>query len=320
MPVKRNRLGRMPVFGTSSMPLDQPSTRGTGKDALGMTNKRIGTSGSQTPSSGLTSNERKSRASLAIADMASAARQRRLWLRLGWNDIMQRYRRSVLGPLWLTVSMAIMIVSLGLLYAQIFQSRIDDFLPYLCVGFLVWGYFSSFLTEAGLLFVGSETYIKQIKLPYALYVCRGTWSKVIIFAHNFVIYLGVMAYFHNWPGANALLAVPGFLLLTINGALVTLFIGMASARFRDIPQVIGSLVQILFFITPIMWKSDQLKDRTLIVDWNPLYHLIQIVREPLLGDIPTANTYVVVITMTLINLVVVGLFFGRFRERISYWV
>ncbi|MHC2222105.1 hypothetical protein ACVL91_000302, partial [Bradyrhizobium elkanii] len=192
MPVKRNRLGRMPVFGTSSMPLDQPSTRGAGKDALGMTNKRIGTSGSQTPSSGLTSNERKSRASLAIADMASAARQRRLWLRLGWNDIMQRYRRSVLGPLWLTVSMAIMIVSLGLLYAQIFQSRIDDFLPYLCVGFLVWGYFSSFLTEAGLLFVGSETYIKQIKLPYALYVCRATWSKVIIFAHNFVIYLGVM--------------------------------------------------------------------------------------------------------------------------------
>lgn len=320
MPIKRNRLSRMPVLGTSSMPLDQPSTRGPDKNALGTTDKRIGNSGPQTPLSGLAANERKSRASLAIADMASAVRQRRLWLRLGWNDIMQRYRRSVLGPLWLTVSMAIMIVSLGLLYAQIFQSQIDDFLPFLCVGFLVWGYFSSFLTEAGLLFVGSETYIKQIKLPYVLYVCRATWSKVIIFAHNFVIYLGVMAYFHDWPGANALLAVPGFLLLTINGALVTLFIGMVSARFRDIPQVIGSLVQILFFITPIMWKSEQLKDRTFIADWNPFYHLIQIVREPLLGDIPTASTYVVVITMTLINLVAIGLFFGRFRERISYWV
>lgn len=285
-----------------------------------MTDKRIDKRGSQTPSSGTIANERKSRSSLALADMASAIGLRRLWLRLGWNDILQRYRRSVLGPLWLTVSMAIMIVSLGVVYAEIFQSPIDDFLPYLCLGFLVWGYFSGFLTDAGLLFVGSETYIKQIKLPYFLYVCRATWSKVIIFAHNFVIYLGVIAYFHIWPGLNGLLAVPGFLLLTINGALITLFIGMVSARFRDIPQVIGSFVQILFFITPIMWKSDQLKNRTFIADWNPFYHLVEIVRAPLLGDAPSASTYVVVGTITLINLVVVGLFFRRFRERISYWV
>lgn len=263
---------------------------------------------------------RNGRNSLAIRDVASAVQQRRLWLRLGWNDILQRYRRSVLGPLWLTVSMAIMIISLGVLYAEIFHSPIDDFLPYLCVGFLVWGYFSSFLVEAGSLFVASETYIKQIKLPYFLYVSRATWSKIVIFAHNFAIYLGVMAYFNAWPGLPGLLAVPGFLLLTVNGALATLFIGMISARFRDIPQIINSFVQILFFVTPIMWKSEVLKDHLLIVDWNPFYHLIQIVREPMLGGIPSTVTYVVVITITIINLVVVGTFFRRYRERISYWV
>lgn len=285
-----------------------------------MTNKRIGKSGPQTPTNGTAPGERKSRTALAITDVMLAIRQRRLWLRLGWNDILQRYRRSVLGPLWLTVSMAIMIVSLGLLYAEIFQSPIDDFLPYLCVGFLVWGYFSGFLTDAGLLFVASESYIKQIKLPYFLYVCRATWGKLIIFAHNFAIYLGVIAYFHIWPGAAGLLAVPGLVLLTLNGALATLFLGMISTRFRDIPQVIGSIVQILFFITPIMWKSDVLKTRMVIVEWNPFFHLIQIVREPLLGDVPSVATYAVVATITLVNLVVVGLFFGRFRERISYWV
>lgn len=113
---------------------------------------------------------------------------------------------------------------------------------------------------------------------------------------------------------------PGFLLLTINGALIILFIGMISARFCDIPQVIGSLVQILFFITPIMWKSDQLKSRAFVADWNPFCHLVEILRAPLLGNAPSATTYVVVGTITLINLVVVGLFFRRFRERISYWV
>jgi ABC-2 type transport system permease protein/lipopolysaccharide transport system permease protein len=270
--------------------------------------------------SGTFASARKTRSSLAVDDAVWAARQRRLWLRLGWNDILQRYRRSVLGPLWLTVSMAIMIVSLGLLYAQIFHSPINDFLPYLCVGFLVWGYFSSFLTEAGSLFVASESYIKQIKLPYVLYVCRATWSKIIIFAHNFVIYPCVIAYFHIWPGLPGLLAVPGLLILTMNGALATLFIGMISTRFRDIPQVINSIVQILFFVTPIMWKSEELKEQIFIADWNPLYHLIQIVREPLLGNVPSASSYVVVVIMTLTNLIVVGLFFGRYRERISYWV
>ncbi|MGL3111869.1 ABC transporter permease [Bradyrhizobium sp. BR 1432] len=182
------------------------------------------------------------------------------------------------------------------------------------------GLLLSFLVDSGSLFVASETYIKQIKLPYFSYVCRATWSKIIILTHNFVIYLGVIAYFHLWPGLPGLLAVLGFLFLTVNGALAALFIGMISARFRDIPQVISSFVQILFFVTPIMWKSDVLKDHMLIVDWNPFYHLVQIVRAPLLGDIPSTSTYVVVATITMINLVVVGLFFGRYRERISYWV
>ncbi|MGL3213535.1 ABC transporter permease [Bradyrhizobium sp. BR 1433] len=285
-----------------------------------MRDNRIKKSSPQAPSGGNSAHERKPRASIAIADVVSAIQQRRLWLRLGWNDILQRYRRSVLGPLWLTVSMAIMIVSLGLLYAQLFQIPVDDFLPYLCVGFVVWGYFSSFLIEAGSLFVASESYIKQIRLPYVLYVCRATWSKLIIFAHNFVIYLGVVAYFQSWPGLPALLALPGLLLLTLNGALSTLLIGMISARFRDIPQVIGSLVQILFFITPIMWKPDVLKERIFIAEWNPFYHLLQVVREPLLGEVPSVATYAVVATITLVNFVAVGLFFARYRERISYWV
>ncbi|MGV7213382.1 ABC transporter permease [Bradyrhizobium sp. UFLA05-112] len=252
--------------------------------------------------------------------MKAAIRQRQLWLRLGWNDVLQRYRRSVLGPLWLTVSMAIMIVSLGVLYAKIFQSAVDEFLPYLCVGFLVWGYFSSFLIESGSLFISSESYIKQIKLPFFSYVFRSTWSKIIIFAHNFVIYLGLIVYFRIWPGLPALLAIPGFLLLTVNGALATMFIGMVSTRFRDIPQLVNSFVQIAFFVTPVMWKSDVLKDGSFVADWNPFYHLIQIMRAPLLGYVPSTTTYLAVVAITLINLAVVGLLFRRYRERISYWV
>ena len=256
----------------------------------------------------------------ALIDLASGLALWPLWGRLGWYDILQRYRRSILGPFWLTLSMAIMVIALGVLYAELFNTEIHDFLPFLCVGLLVWNFISSFLTEGGTLFTGAESHIKQIRLPYSVYVYRSSWSKLIIFAHNFVIYLGVLSYFEIWPGTVALLAVPGLLLLLINGAFATLYVGMLSARFRDVPQVINSVVQIIFFITPIMWKPELLQTRTYITDFNPFFHLLQIVRAPLLGAVPTTENYLVVLLITLLNIVVVGAFFTRFRARISYWV
>jgi lipopolysaccharide transport system permease protein len=243
-----------------------------------------------------------------------------LWVRLGWNDILQRYRRSVLGPFWLTASMAIMVIALGVLYAEIFHTAVDDLLPFLCAGLLVWNFISSFLTEGGTLFTGAESYIKQIRLPYSCYVYRSGWSKLIILVHNSVIYLGVLIYFRIWPGSAALLAIPGLLIVLFNGALANLLIGMISARFRDVPQLVNSIVQVVFFVTPIFWKPELLKSRPFIADFNPLFHLIEIVRAPLLGHVPSLENYVAVLLITAANIVVVSLFFIRFRSRIPYWV
>jgi len=257
---------------------------------------------------------------LALADLMGGLRAWPLWVRLGWNDILQRYRRSMLGPFWLTASMAIMVLALGILYAELFRTPVRDFMPYLCVGLLIWYLMSSFLLEGGVLFTGAESYIKQIRLPYSVYVYRSTWSKFAIFLHNFVIYFGLLIYFEIWPGAVALLAIPGLILLLINGAAVTLLIGLISARFRDVPQLIASVVQIVFFVTPIMWKPELLQERAYFADLNPFYHLVEIVRAPLLGAAPSVMNYIAVALITVLNLTVVGVFFARFRSRISYWV
>ena len=258
--------------------------------------------------------------STGVSDLRDGLTLWPLWVRLGWNDILQRYRRSMLGPFWLTASMAVMVIALGILYAELFNTPIHDFLPFLCVGLLVWNMMSSFLIEGGTLFTGAESYIKQIRLPYSVYVYRSSWSKLIIFGHNLIIYFGVLLYFGIWPGAVALLAIPGLLLVLVNGAAATLCIGMMSARFRDVPQLINSVVQIVFFVTPIMWKPELLHSRAYIAEFNPFYHLMEIVRAPLLGSLPSANSYLAVLAITLINMIFVGAFFARFRSRISYWV
>jgi ABC-2 type transport system permease protein/lipopolysaccharide transport system permease protein len=244
----------------------------------------------------------------------------RLWFRLGWNDILQRYRRSVLGPFWLTASTATMVVALGVLYAELFNERIDDFIPFFCVGLLVWNLIASYLTEGGTLFTGSESYIKQIRLPFSMYVYRSSWAKLIIFAHNFIIYIGVLVYFQIWPGVISLLAVPGLMLVVLNGTIVSFSIGIVSARFRDIPQLIASIVQILFFLTPVFWKPESLKGHAYITDFNPFFHLLEIVRAPLLGNMPSTSSYLAVMLLTLINLAIASAFFSRFRARIAYWI
>jgi lipopolysaccharide transport system permease protein len=256
----------------------------------------------------------------AWQDAASGLARWRLWARLGWNDVMQKYRRSVLGPLWLTASTAVMVVALGFIYAKLFRVPIVEFMPYLCVGLIFWNYLSSFLLEAGSLFTGSESYIKQIRLPYTVYVYRSMWSKLIILAHNIIIYFGLIAYFQIWPGLTGLLAVPGVLILTLNGALAGMLVGMVSARFRDIPQLINSVMQIAFFVTPIMWKPELLQEQVYLATWNPFHVLLEIVRAPLLGQIPSLITYEIALAVTVCNFAITSLLFVRFRSRLAYWV
>lgn len=253
-------------------------------------------------------------------DFAAAARLWPLWTRLGWNDILYRYRRSTLGPFWSTVNMAVTVLALGLVYTQILNLPVRQLMPYVCAGLIVWGFISAIMLDAGSLFSGSESYIKQVRLPYLLYVWRFVFGKVVLFAHDFPIFVVLLLYFQIWPGAAVLYAIPGLVLLVINAAFASLTIGMASARFRDIPRIIASLTQVLFLITPIIWPRDLLGSQQYLAHGNPFFHLIEIVRAPLLGSAPSVQTWVVTLAITAINGVVSACFFVRFRARIAYWI
>jgi ABC-2 type transport system permease protein/lipopolysaccharide transport system permease protein len=193
-------------------------------------------------------------------------------------------------------------------------------MPYVCVSLLIWGFISSILSDAGELFTRAERDIKQIRLPYLLYVCRFMWANVLVLAHNFAIYFVVIGWFGAWPGAVVLFAAPAFVLLVLNGASAGLILGMTSARFRDVPRITASVVQVLFLITPIFWMPAMLGARSWLVDLNPFFHLIEIMRAPLLGRLPASPTVWVVLAMTALNLLVAAGLFSRYRSRIAYWV
>ncbi len=256
----------------------------------------------------------------ALFDLAEGLRRWPLWGLLGWQDIALRYRRSLLGPLWLTLSMGVMVGSLGVLYGVLFKLEITTYLPFLCLGFLVWGMLSSLVVEGCQCFIEAEALLRQVALPTSLFAYRVMWRNLLVFAHNAVIYVLVALIFDVRPGWAALWAIPGLFMLLVNGIWVALLLGMLSARFRDIPQVISSLMQVIFFITPIVWTPELLPGRQFIVNANPIYHFVELVRAPLLGHTPTMLNWGVTLGITAAGWLVAFLFHRRFHVRIAYWV
>lgn len=280
----------------------------------------------------------------AIADLRGGLQERQLWSHLGWQDIKQRYRRSVVGPLWITLSMAVTAIALGLLYSQLFGLQISTFLPYITVGFIVWNFMLGCLVEGTETFISNEGLIKHLPAPLSLYSLRTVWRQTLLFAHNLLVYVVIVAIFFGrlstdykivpegdvQPGLDwtMLLAVPAFALLAVNGVWVCLLFGIIATRFRDIPPVINALTSLLFFVTPIVWTTDILTRfsggtggwRILIAELNPLYHYIEIVRAPLIGSVQSWHHWAVVGGLTLIGWGLALLVLRNYRSRVSYWV
>lgn len=265
-----------------------------------------------------------SQADLALADIVEGARASHLWGMLGWQDIRRRYRRSVLGPFWLTISMGILVAALGTLYGALFDVEHAAYVPHLALGFIVWTLISGLITDGCTAFVKAENIIKQTNVPLSVHVYRMVWRHTLILFHNSAIVVVVAVLFAIRPGWTGLLALPGLVLLCLSGIWVGLLLGMVSTRFRDVPPIVGSLVRILFFVTPIIWMPELMPGRALmlavVLDFNPFFHFVEVVRAPLLGQAPGLLSWLAVTGMTLGGWVVTFAMFRSYRRRIAYWV
>lgn len=247
-----------------------------------------------------------------------------IWGMLGWHDIRQRYRRSVIGPFWLSISAAVMVGALGFVYSGLFNQDISKYLPFLAVGLIVWGFISSLFNEASTVFVSSEGMLKQIRLPLTVYVCRMVWRNFIIFAHNAVIIVVVMIWAQT-PMTWELILIPAALLIIcFNGLNIGLLLGIFCTRFRDIVQLVANLIQLLFFITPIMWSPSILSsrdvDRAWVAEYNPVYHFIEIIRAPVLGEPILMSSWTVVLAISVATWLLAMWALTKFRHRVAYWL
>jgi ABC-type polysaccharide/polyol phosphate export permease len=257
----------------------------------------------------------------AIKDLGQALKAWRIWVLLGTNDIRQRYRRSTLGQFWITATIAVTVVGLGIVYSAIFKQSIEQYLPYVAAGFVVWFLITGMITDGCTTFLDSEGYAKQLTVPLSVYVLR-TWFRILItFAHNAIIVPFVWLIFFFPVGWACWLVIPGVCLIALNGLWMMLLLGTLCARFRDLPQIISSFIQVVFFMTPVIFRSDQLPaSGRAAMDFNLFAALLAVARDPLVGRVPSAFQYEIVIGMLLFGWLIALPAYGRYRTRIIYWL
>jgi lipopolysaccharide transport system permease protein len=258
---------------------------------------------------------------LAAQDVAEAAKLWRLILKLGWLDIRLRYRGSVLGPFWLTLSTAVMVLALGLLYSTLFHMDVHDFLPFLALSLVLWNAgIAAIISDSCMCFLEAEGAIRSMRMPFSLYPARIVVRNLIALAHNVVVIVAVFAFYHLWPGWHAVLAIPAIVLWVIDGIAAGLLIGSFCARFRDIPPIVASVMQIAFFLSAIIWKPEQVGAFAHYLPFNPFFALIEIARQPLLGgDLPVTD-WIFALVYSVIFCVIAWLLFARVRGRLAFWV
>ena len=264
----------------------------------------------------------------AFADLRQGWRQRSLWGYLGWQDIKQRYRRSVLGPLWISISMGVLATGLGILYAALFSMKIEVFLPYVATGLLIWNFISGCILEGSEVFISNEGLIKFLPAPLSLHVFRLVWRQTLFFLHNLVIWLILILLFPQPISWTLALAVPAFALLMVNGFWVAIVSGIIATRFRDIPPIIASVVQLVFYMTPIVWDYNTLAknpnphvaERAQLAELNPVMHFLEIVRQPMLGEPIIWRHWIVAGVITVVGWAAALLVLRNYRSRVAYWV
>lgn len=242
---------------------------------------------------------------------------------LAWNDVRRAYRRSKLGQYWITLGMALQISTISVVFSLIFKISLVDYIPFLAVSLIMWNFIANSLIEGSNSLIESSEMIKQVPFSPVTYVLKTQIRNIIVLGHNAIL-IPITMLIVGWAPNTAQLLLPvGLILLILNLLWISFVVSAFSARFRDLPPIISAAVTALFYLTPVMWSPDLIGDSVLahfLLGLNPFYHLFQIVRQPILGNWPTPENWLISILACLIGCLIAVFVQAKVGKKIPYWV
>ena len=256
----------------------------------------------------------------ALRDVRNALQHYHLWIALGNIEIKHRYKRSVLGPFWITINMGALIFGIGYIYANVFDSLHSSYIPYLAAGIITWNLISGGLNEGSNAYISAAPIIQNVTISKNIHILHCMWRNVIIFLHNVLIMIPVYLIYGAFPNWGVVFAVFGLILLICFLTSASLFLAVLSARYRDVPPAIGGILQIAFFATPIIWEAQALTNHRWIVDYNPFFHLIECIRAPLLHGVVPLTSFAVTAGLSILVALLALTVYAKAHRKIVFWL
>lgn len=259
---------------------------------------------------------------IAIKDVIQGFKNYDFWVTFGANEIKKKYRRSKLGQLWITLSVAIFVFAIGNLYKSLFNIEGDFYMTYLAVGYILWLFISGVITRSGTVFTKNRSFLLQRDWPATTFVLWLVYSQILTLAHNSIILIPIFIFWGTWPDVTGFfVALAGFGVTFLTALSVAMIIGITALRYRDLEPILKSLIRLAFFATPIIWiERDLGPTGNLITMLNPFGYFLRIVRDPILGF--PINPVDWVVAGSVLTLCTLGalLLLSRTKHRLAFWL
>jgi lipopolysaccharide transport system permease protein len=175
------------------------------------------------------------------------------------------------------------------------------------------------MVEGKTLFATSAAVITSVRIPYTSLVLRSITRNLIVAAHGLIVVAATFLYYRTAISPVAPLAFVGLVLVCVNLYWICLLIALLSARFRDVAQIFTYLIGLMLFVTPIIWMPGQVRPGSPFLLFNPLAHMVSVVREPLLNGVVPWTALTITAGMAVVGVPVTALIFARMRRYVAYW-
>ena len=220
---------------------------------------------------------------------------------LAWSDMRHRYVRSILGPFWMSLQLAVTVAVLSAFTAQ--MSRTDPFVvaPTLAVSLTVWSFLNGVVLDAMTSLSNAANLIKDRAVPPPVFLMQCFFRQALFALHNAILPLALWLAFGSLKIGNVIAALPGFLAFAGCALGLALTLGALAARFRDVRPIVESSLMLAFLASPVMWTTTLSNPQSLVLKLNPVTHLFNVWRQPLVdGTLAPSSMALVIVLLALL--------------------
>jgi ABC-type polysaccharide/polyol phosphate export permease len=257
------------------------------------------------------------------ADLAGSLRNPEFWALSSWLDIVVRYRQSRLGMFWLITPAIVYIWGVGAAFAKLMGFPLVEYATHVGLGYLVLRMISSVVIESTSAFAASSPFILDGHVRLTDFVLRVIAKALFYFVAALPVLVVALAVYPDPQWAGLVPAGAAFLLIIVNAVWIGTVCGLIGARFPDLGQLVANIFMFTFLLTPIIWHASTMPPDSLrgtLMRLNPFFHMIELVRAPLVGDLVEWGSLYYLGAMTVIGWSIAAFAYRRFARFVPLWV